>query len=67
MGELLGYARVSTSDQSAASQVDPLRSAGVERVWTDVASGVQARGRHSRRSWKSPRRRGKGHGGGVPT
>lgn len=40
---LLGYARVSTSDQSAAAQVDALEAAGCERVWTDVASGTRAR------------------------
>jgi DNA invertase Pin-like site-specific DNA recombinase len=43
MGELLGYARVSTADQSADGQIDALRSAGVERIWTDVASGVRTR------------------------
>ena len=42
MAELLGYARVSTSDQSPDGQVDSLRAAGVQRIWTDVASGVQA-------------------------
>ena len=41
MGELLGYARVSTADQSAEGQLDALRSGGVERIWTDVASGVR--------------------------
>ena len=40
---LLGYARVSTSDQSADGQVDALRAAGCEHVWTDVASGARAR------------------------
>ena len=43
MGELLGYARVSTADQSPDSQADALAAAGCERVWTDVASGVHAR------------------------
>jgi DNA invertase Pin-like site-specific DNA recombinase len=42
MGELLGYARVSTSEQSPDGQVDALRSAGVQRVWSDVGSGVRA-------------------------
>ena len=43
MGELLGYARVSTSDQSTAGQTDALTAAGCDRVWTDVASGIRAR------------------------
>ncbi|WP_139808868.1 recombinase family protein [Mycobacterium avium] len=42
MGELLGYARVSTSDQNLDSQADALTTAGCGRVWTDVASGVRA-------------------------
>lgn len=32
---LIGYARVSTDDQSTDAQVDALRSAGCERVFTD--------------------------------
>ena len=40
---LLGYARVSTSDQSAAGQLDALTAAGCDRVWTEVASGTRAR------------------------
>jgi DNA invertase Pin-like site-specific DNA recombinase len=43
MGELLGYARVSTTDQSPDSQADALTAEGCEQVWTDVASGVRAR------------------------
>lgn len=43
MRELLGYARVSTADQSPDSQADALTTAGCQRVWTDVASGVHAR------------------------
>ncbi|WP_459958384.1 recombinase family protein [Mycobacterium avium] len=42
MGELLGYARVSTSEQSAQAQLDALHAAGVQRVWTDVASGLRS-------------------------
>ena len=43
---LLGYARVSTSDQSVVGQIDALGAAGCERVWTGTASGlcVAARG-----------------------
>jgi DNA invertase Pin-like site-specific DNA recombinase len=40
---LLGYARVSTSDQSPAGQLDALRAASCGRVWTDVASGARTR------------------------
>jgi len=41
MSALLGYARVSTADQSAALQDDALRAAGCHRVWTDTASGAR--------------------------
>jgi DNA invertase Pin-like site-specific DNA recombinase len=39
MGYLLGYARVSTSDQDAALQVDALNAAGCYRVFVDTMSG----------------------------
>jgi DNA invertase Pin-like site-specific DNA recombinase len=39
---ILGYARVSTRDQSVALQVDALRAAGCEKVVTEVASGARA-------------------------
>jgi len=39
MGELLGYARVSTTDQDAALQLDALHAAGCYRVWVDTISG----------------------------
>ena len=42
VAELVGYARVSTAEQSADGQLDALRAAGVERVWTDVGSGARA-------------------------
>ncbi len=40
MGHLLGYARVSTTDQDAALQTDALAAAGCWRVWTDHVSGL---------------------------
>jgi len=42
MGELLGYARVSTTVQDPALQHDALRAAGCRWVWTDTASGSRA-------------------------
>ncbi len=42
MSALLGYARVSTAEQTAALQEDDLRAAGCFRVWTDIASGASA-------------------------
>ena len=38
-GDILGYARVSTAAQDAASQQDRLREAGAIRVFVDVISG----------------------------
>ena len=38
---LVGYARVSTRDQSPALQLDALREAGCERVFMEKASGAQ--------------------------
>jgi DNA invertase Pin-like site-specific DNA recombinase len=40
VGELLGYARVSTLEQDAALQHDALSVAGCFRTWTDTASGA---------------------------
>lgn len=44
-GQLIGYARVSTSDQSVDMQLDALRRAGVpeDNLWFEVKSGVRAR------------------------
>ena len=39
MGHLLGYARVSTTDQDAALQVDALTKSGCYRVFVDTISG----------------------------
>ena len=41
MGHLLGYARVSTTDQQPHLQVDALESAGCHRVFTETASGAR--------------------------
>lgn len=40
MGHLLGYARVSTTDQDASLQADALRAAGCYRVFVDTISGA---------------------------
>jgi predicted site-specific integrase-resolvase len=42
MGQLLGYARVSTTDQQPHLQVDALTAAGCYRVFTETASGARA-------------------------
>jgi DNA invertase Pin-like site-specific DNA recombinase len=41
VGELLGYARVSTLEQNADLQRDALSAAGCWRVFTDHVSGVR--------------------------
>jgi DNA invertase Pin-like site-specific DNA recombinase len=42
MGHLLGYARVSTTDQQPHLQVDALERAGCYRVFVETASGAAA-------------------------
>ena len=40
-GNLVGYARVSTRDQTVALQLDTMREVGCVRVFEETASGAQ--------------------------
>ena len=39
---IFGYARVSTQEQNLDSQIDLLKEAGCEKIYTDIASGVRS-------------------------
>ncbi len=39
---LVGYARVSTAEQTTAAQIDGLKGAGCERVFEEAMSGTRA-------------------------
>jgi len=38
---IVGYARVSTSDQNISTQIELLKENGCEKIFTDIASGVR--------------------------
>jgi DNA invertase Pin-like site-specific DNA recombinase len=59
MGHLLGYARVSTTDQQPQLQIDALQGVGCYRVFTETASGARADGQ----PWFARR---SGRRGGAP-
>ena len=42
MAMKIGYARVSTKDQTVAPQVDALKKAGCSKVYTEVMSGARS-------------------------
>ena len=42
MGENIGYARVSSSDQSVEAQIEALQSAGCSRIFSETASGARS-------------------------
>ncbi|WP_396121325.1 recombinase family protein [Actinomyces sp. 187325] len=48
---MIGYTRMSTADQGPESQVDVLRAAGCERVFSDHTSGCGRRALGTTRCW----------------
>lgn len=62
MGSLIGYARVSTVEQSADLQTDELTAAGCLKVFVEQASGAVDRRPQLERALRAA---GRGHVSGV--